>query len=792
MENPMVVASLVVAMFMFAANDNNVEWAGVSHIDWQDRRPPCPVDGESFSVLMQAYANDLTAVRAFVDDGTTTQWVDGYYSHDRASYAVWRVDLPASSSTGTVNYYLELTDGADVDYHSVSGTSDAAPVDGGCNINFATLEPAPIGATLVTGGGAVFNVWAPTANFCVVSAEWNLWAPSAQSGADSLTKYGEYFVGRAPNAFDRGRYKFVFRPGVIYKPDARARSLDPSAGYESLIEDPLRYQWVSDNFTPPAFQDLIVYQCHVGTFAGKNDPAASGSIPATYRDVAAHADHFVELGVNCLYLMPITEFSFDFSAGYNPVTQWAPEWKYGDPDDLKYLVDVMHQHGIAVIHDIVWNHFDASDNHLWFYDGGQIYFQTPDVQTPWGSQADFTNGEVRRYFVDSAVMWLDEYRFDGFRADATDFMNIFPQEAEGWSLMQWLNDTIDNRAVDSFSLAEQLPDDAAVTTPIASGGAGYDSQLNDYFIDTLRQEILDAAFGDPEMFKIADIVDGSGSFLQKRRVTNYLESHDEAWPQSGGTRLVKLIDTTAPHNDEFATGRTKLGYGVVFAAQGIPMILQGTEWLESTDFGAGNASGDDRINWNRKSNNQNIFRYFRDLMQTKRANDALDATEGIQVFHQNEAGNVIAWQRFDTSGNLLVCVANFSNADYPAYNLGFPQAGTWYQLLNSDHTKYDGSGMVDDSVEANAAAADGFSQSATFQLAKMGFVIFRWNDPLIVPPCPSDFNGDYNVDITDLGILLANFGLTGATQADGDASGDAVVNITDLGQVLADFGSLCP
>lgn len=787
----MLVASLSIAFFLFAANDNNVEWDGISHVDWQDRRPLCPVNGEAFSVFLQAYANDLTGVRVFVDDGTTSQWVTGFYIHDRGPYAVWQADLPATTNS-TLNYYFELSDGTDVDYLSVSGMSDNPPTDGGWQLNFDTLEHAPYGATLISGGGAVFRVWAPTADKCVVTAEWNQWAPSGPAGADQLVKVGNDFIGVAPNAFDRGRYQFVFRPGPIFKPDARARALDPSAGYQDFIEDPLRYNWVSGDFTMPAFKDLIIYECHVGTFAGRNDPDASGAIPATYRDVAAHVDHFVELGINCLYLLPITEFPFDFSAGYNPITQWAPEWIYGDPDDLKYLVDVMHQNGIAVILDIVWNHFDPTDNYLWYYDGGQIYFQTPDVQTPWGSQADFTSPDVRQYFLDSTVLWLDEYRIDGFRMDATDFMNIFPQEAEGWSLMQEFNDLIDNRASDKFSLAEQLPDDAAVTTPTSSGGAGFDSQLHDYFVDTLRQEILDAAFGDPEMWKIADIIDGSGQFLQKRRVVNYIESHDEAWPESGGTRLVKLIDTTAPYNDEFAKGRTKFGYGVLFCAQGIPMILQGTEWLEPTDFGAGDSSGADRINWNKKSANKNIFRYFRDLIHVKRDNDALDATEGIQVFHQNETGNVIAWQRFDSNGNVLVCIANFSNNDYLGYNIGLPQPGTWYEILNSDETRYDGSGLVNPTVEANQPAADGFAQSGTFDLARMGFIVLRWNDPPVVLPCPADFNGDYNVDLTDLGILLSNFGMTGATSADGDTNGDGLVNLTDLGQVLSDFGALCP
>ncbi|RMF81643.1 MAG: hypothetical protein D6744_06930, partial [Planctomycetota bacterium] len=630
----MIPTAMGLLVCFFAANDNNVEWGGISHVAWQDRRPLCPVDQEPFSVLIQAYRNDLTAVNVVFDDGATTQTIGAYFSHDRGSYAIWRADLPASATTSAW-YYFELIDGGDTDYYSAIGMTDAPPnpATDAFQIDFVSLTHAPLGATPVTGGGTVFKVWAPTANNCVVTGTFSGWGSTVAQGATGMTADGDYFVGRAAAANPGDQYKYVFRPGPVWNSDARARRLNPTDNYNSFIEDPFGYVWASPEFTPPAPADMIIYQLHVGTFSGRNDPVASGAIPGTYRDVAAHVDHFVELGVNVVYCMPFTEFPTDFSAGYNPVSNWAPEWAYGTPDDLKYMVDVLHENGIAVLLDIVWNHFSPTDNYLWNYDGGQIYFKTPDVQTWWGSQADFSRPEVRAYYLDSALNWLEEYRLDGFRMDATEFMDNAqpgpPQGADGWSLMQELNDLVDQRFVDRYVLAEQLPDDSWVTKSTAAGGAGFDSQLYDYFVDTLRQEILDAALGDPEMWKIADILDGGGVDLEKTKVVNYIESHDEAWPESGGTRLVKLIDTTAPHNDEYAKGRVKLGYGCVYFGQGIPMILQGSEWLDPTDFGGGDSSGANRINWNLKDRNANIFRWFRDMAKVKKTNGALRADAGI-------------------------------------------------------------------------------------------------------------------------------------------------------------------
>ncbi|MHC4236639.1 MAG: hypothetical protein ACYSUQ_16110 [Planctomycetota bacterium] len=153
--------------------------------------------------------------------------------------------------------------------------------------------------------------------------------------------------------------------------------------------------------------------------------------------------------------------------------------------------------------------------------------------------------------------------------------------------MQRFNDEIDARWVDKIAIAEQLPDDSWVTRPTNLGGAGFDSQWYDAFVDNLRQEIFDAALGNPEMWRISNIINGGGTYLSNTNVANYLELHDEAWPDSGGQRMVKSIDTTFPHDDIYAKGRTKLGQGVVMFAPGIPMILQGTEWLEDTGFGGG-------------------------------------------------------------------------------------------------------------------------------------------------------------------------------------------------------------
>ncbi|MFO0838703.1 MAG: alpha-amylase family glycosyl hydrolase [Phycisphaerae bacterium] len=773
--NAAILTSLVL---LLGPGDNDVKWNSVSHVGWLDRRPLCPINGEAFAVYIQAERGDLTGLRVNVNTGVSV-WIDAVADHDRGPYTVWRAQIPATAST-TLRYYFELTDGTDVDYYSVSGMSDNPPVDGGFLINYATLEHAPLGATPASGG-VVFRVWAPSATSADVRGEFNGWGL-----ANPMTRVGSYFAAFVPGATSGQMYKYFFS-NANWRSDPRAKRLNPTDNYNSFIQNPLAYNWQVADFQTPPFDQMVMYELHVGTFAGRNDPLASGAIPAKFADVAAHAADLAELGVNMVLLMPFTEFPFDFSAGYNPVTAWAPEWKYGTPDELKAMVDALHAQGVGVMLDIVWNHFSPSDNYLWQYDG-QIYFDTPDVQTPWGSQADFDRAEVRDYYVDSALYWLDEFRIDGFRMDATDYMDRPPQNISGYTIMQRLNDAVDVRARDKIVQAEQLPDDAFITRPTSLGGAGFDTQWHDAFVDNLRQEIFDAATGDPEMWKIANIINGGGAYLENTYVSHYLELHDEAWPSSGGQRMVRTIDTTAPYDDIYAKGRTKLGQGIVMFAPGIPIFHQGTEWLEDTNFGGGSAGGADRIDWSKKTTYAKIYRYYQDMIAIRMANAAFRSGSPRQVFHLNESGNVIAFQRYDGAGNVCVVIANFSNINYTSYILGLPQPGNWYELLNSQATQYDGNGMVNaTTIQTIATPRDGFAQSATIAVPQMGMLVLRWN----VPPggsCPGDLNNDRTVNEADLGILLGAW----QTSAGGDLNGDGQTNESDLGILLGAWQTTCP
>ncbi|MEY4045112.1 MAG: 1,4-alpha-glucan branching enzyme GlgB [Actinomycetota bacterium] len=732
----LVLLSLLPTLAYAAGADNNVEWNGLSHYPWQERRPICPVNGESFQVRFQTYRNDLTAAEVRLTVGATVTTIAASRIGTRGPYDLWAAQIPATTPTTVLSYWIRLVDGTSTAYLSRNGITATVPADGGYSINFATLEHAPPGATLVNGGAAVFKVWAPNVAQAFVRGAFNAW------GQLAMTKYGEWFIARGNNVTDRSEYKFFFPTRTDnggYAPDPVARAFNAGAGYNSIVENPFRFTWTDSTWQTPPLERMVIYQMHVGTFAGLNDPVGATPYPSRFQDVTARVAHLKSLGVNAVQLCPITEYAGDISAGYNPVTFFAPEGKYGTPDQFKQMVNTLHNNGIAVLLDIVWNHVSPSDNYLWNYDGTQSWFYTPDASTPWGSQPAFERPAISEMLAYASHLWLGEYRLDGFRMDGTAFMKVGPNSDDGWFLMQRMNNEKNQRFVDRVTIAENLPSEALVSAPTSVSGAGFDSQYSMMFRERVRGATFAAAFGDPSMNDLRLALLGDGYYLQQQRALHYVQLHDEAWPSSGGQRIVKTIDGSAPHDDIWARGRSMLALGTTLTSMGVPAFLQGDEWMESNPFNpAPDNSG--RLDWSKKTSpvGAGAFGFYSRLIKLRTTLSPLFANASTHVFHVNEGGNVIGWRRTDGNGNTIVILANWSNTDYGSYTVGMPQNGAWTELVNSQNPAYGGSGPVNSgTLLANGSPYDGFNQSVTIALPKMTFTVLA---PLsfvgVEPPTP--------------------------------------------------------
>lgn len=260
-----------------------------------------------------------------------------------------------------------------------------------------TFQPL-FGAQLVGREQARFTLWASDAHRVDVEVEGRASVTMIQSDEGCFT--ADVACGR--NACYRYR---IFterdeRGSLIPDPAARAQALDIDS--PSVVIDPHHYEWKNAHWQGRPWPETVLYELHVGTLGGFNG-------------VRQQLPYLAELGITAIELMPVSEFPGARNWGYDGVLPYAVEASYGTPDDMKALIDEAHAYGLMVFLDVVYNHFGPDGNYLANYAGA---FFREDLATPWGPSIDFRQPMVRRYFIDNALMWLEEYQLDGLRFDA--------------------------------------------------------------------------------------------------------------------------------------------------------------------------------------------------------------------------------------------------------------------------------------------------------------------------------------------------------------------------------------
>ncbi|MCC6546857.1 alpha amylase C-terminal domain-containing protein [Candidatus Sumerlaeota bacterium] len=597
----------------------------------------------------------------------------------------------------------------------------------------------PLGSTFVPtgdGGGVVFRVWAPNANAINVVGQFNGFNTTANPMTkDAATNYWSAWI---PTAVLGQEYKYYITQAggaKAYKIDPRSRKTRNTTGNAVIVDDGSRYNWQAGDWQTPDKNRMVIYELHIGTFSGSGDGVAH--FPARYRDVVdEHLDDIKASGANMVELMPVHEFPGATSWGYNPVHFFAPETDYGSPDDLRYMIDTFHSNGIGVILDVVYNHTSNDDNNLWNFDGAaNIYFFGNNCQgnTPYGStRPKWTDSHVRDMIVDNARYWIREFRFDGLRIDSTQTIRGYCNEgSEAWLLIGDISDAIRSENPRAIAIAEELPNTAAITTSRGSGGAGYDSQWCDGFNDKFRQELVKYnSGGSPNMNVIEDAIANSGWGGPNLQAIKYVDSHDEA---GNDTRITKVIDSTDGFSAR-AIGMGKVCGALTYLSPGIPMIFQGQEFLEDKKFG--DASGQ-RIWWGFLGNYSGVRKMFGDIGAFRQTRGSLKADSGYQAISVNDTSDVIAFQRYDTAGDVTFVIANFSGTNFPSYLIGVPSAGTWHELVNSDATEYRGGGIINGSVEATNTSLNGQPARIDIKLPPYSVLVFSRSTGQTPTPTPS-------------------------------------------------------
>ncbi len=326
----------------------------------------------------------------------------------------------------------------------------------------------PVGAEVVAGGGVGFRVWAPRRRRVEVVFEAGpedrdrLPAPLALTAEPA-----GYFSGVSPGARAGALYRLRLDGGELY-PDPASRCQPAGPHGPSQVVDPA-FAWTDGGWRGVERLGQVIYELHVGTFT------AAG----TWSAAAAELPTLKDLGITMLEMMPVAEFPGRFGWGYDGVDLFAPSHLYGEPDDLRRFVDAAHGLGLAVILDVVYNHFGPDGNYLPQFSATYL---TDRHSTDWGEAVNFDgpgSAAVRELVVANAGYWIEEFHFDGLRLDATQDIHDDSADHIVAAIARRVRQAAAGRP--TFVVAENEPQDAAVVRPVAAGGLGLDAIWNDDF-----------------------------------------------------------------------------------------------------------------------------------------------------------------------------------------------------------------------------------------------------------------------------------------------------------------------
>jgi 1,4-alpha-glucan branching enzyme len=598
----------------------------------------------------------------------------------------------------------------------------------------------PMEAQLVEGG-ATFRTWAPGAKeVYVVLRDFDVQSPTGWKKNDHdllIRDANGYWAGFFPGVVDGGEYRFwiVGPGGEGFKRDPYARELQMH-GYPDcncIVRDPNAFPWRDQAFSPPSFNDLIIYQFHIGVFYAKDEHGRDirpGRV-SKYLDVVDRIKYLADLGVNAIMPLPFVEFQGENSLGYNGTDLFSPEMDYavdsadlepylrrvnqllaeknfpplsaaqltGQVNQLKALIELSHLYGLAVIADVVYNHAGGNfdDQSIHFFDRpassdnkDSIYFLRDGHAG--GLIFAFGKPEVRQFLIDNAKMLLGEYHVDGFRYDQVTVID----EHGGWFFCQDLTGTLRFIKPGAIQIAEYWGNERWRGVVNPPDGMGFDAGYNDELRDRIRGVIEQSAGGSSSRINLEGLREAlapPNGFLAAWKAFQCIENHDliDA-SHTGGDKQPRIATLADPSNSRswYARSRSRVATGLLLTAPGIPMIFMGQEFLEDKAWTDNPHAANLMIWWagleGLDKSMSDHHRFTRDLIWLRRKQPALRA-ETINVFHVHNDNRVIAFHRWLPGvGRDVVIVASLNESTFydHSYALGFPGDGRWEEVFNSD------------------------------------------------------------------------------------------------------------
>jgi 1,4-alpha-glucan branching enzyme len=481
---------------------------------------------------------------------------------------------------------------------------------------------------------------------------------------------------------------------VLTRNDPYARQITDSDVGTSVIVD-TTFNWEGANeFKAVEHSEAIIYELHIGTF---NRPDASTG--GTFYTAIEKLHYLQDLGVNYIELMPVTSMAMSYGWGYAPNCIFSVENAYGGRRGLLDFVKACHQKGIGVILDVVYNHF-YNETDLWQFDGwsendrGGIYFYN-DARgdTPWGGRPDFGRKEVRQFILDNVTMWLTEFHIDGLRVDSTIYMrtshgnNDDTAQAipDAVSLLTEMNELAHKINPRALMIAEDNSTNPAIVQPRSQNGIGFDAQWEVGFPHVIRDSLGITKNGNEPRFSGIEYELNHTYRNDAFDKVIFSDSHDTA---ANGS--VRLNEAAAPGQAESAYARhqTVLASALTLTAPGIPMLLQGQEFMQEGAF-----NDWQMLEWDKTTQFSGIVlahKHLIDLRLNKHNNTRGLLGHYTKLLHRDDVNTVIAYHRKDQGGprDDTVVIVNFGDTSFMDYELQLPYEAHWRVRFNSSWKGY--------------------------------------------------------------------------------------------------------
>ncbi|MEL6811167.1 MAG: 1,4-alpha-glucan branching protein GlgB [Bacteroidota bacterium] len=593
--------------------------------------------------------------------------------------------------------------------------------------------------------GIYFSVWAPAAKKVSVIGDFNYWDGEQHQLMVRWDASG-IWEGFVPHVEMGSRYKFRI---VSNNHDVVTEKIDPYARYfetppktASIIWNK-EYQWKDQEWMSyrkdknGLDRPFSVYEVHLGSWKKNIEEGR----PLTYTELADELVSYVkEMNFTHVELMPVMEYPFDPSWGYQLIGYFAPTSRFGNPEEFKYLIDAFHQHDIGVILDWVPSHFPSDAHGLGFFDGSHLY-EHPDTKKgyhpDWKSLIfNYERNEVRSFLISNALFWLEQFHVDALRVDAVasmiylDYSREFgewdPNEFGGnenlaaISFLKELNETIYSQFEGVQTIAEESTAFPKVTEPVAQGGLGFGMKwMMGWMNDTLQYFSKDPIYRKHHQNDI--------SFSLAYAFTeNFMLplSHDEV--VHGKHSLLGRM----PGDEWQRFANLRLLYGYMYTHPGSKLLFMGGEFGQYNEWNFQQSLEWNLLDFLPHIGLQKFMKALNDCYQSHPAlYEKAFGQEGFQwINHNDNENSILSYVRkgHDPENDLIV-VCNFTPSTHSNYHIGIPSKGTLSEILNSDAKEFGGSGTLqNEMVKTLDKGRDGLPYSASISIPPLATIILSF------------------------------------------------------------------